>query len=60
MRNTSLVFAKSVTNLNALAFLFTDPVEELLLREGDDFFISTASFREAADPGCSVQLRESC
>ena len=39
-------------------FTFTDPVEELLLTVGDDTFISTASFREAAEPGCSVELRE--
>jgi len=39
-------------------FTFTDPVEELLLTVGDDTFIFTASFREAAEPGCSVQLRE--
>ena len=32
-----------------LAFLFTDPVDELLPREGNDIFIST-SFRGAAEP----------
>ena len=37
------------------AFPFTDPVEELLLTEGDDLFVS---FREAAELDWSVQSRE--
>ena len=37
------------------AFPFTDPVEELLLTEGNDSFVS---FREAAELDWSVRLKE--
>lgn len=37
------------------AFPFTDPVEELLLTEGDDLFVS---FREAAELDWSVQSKK--
>ena len=39
-----------------LAFLFTDPVDELLPREGNDIFISTTSFRGAAEPVWSLEI----
>ena len=34
---------------NVLTFPFTDPVEELLLTEGDGTFISRVSFKEATE-----------
>jgi len=38
-----------------LTFGFTDPVEDLLLTEPDDSFVSSASLREVAERVYSVQ-----
>ena len=43
-----------------LAFPFTEPVEELLLTELDDAFISRVSFREVAELVYSVPSDSAC
>ena len=48
-----------ITNSMFHTFLFTDPVEELLLTPGEDGFISRVSFRDVVELAYSAQVTKS-